>query len=134
MRRKKFDVRHSAAARLASTQLALQIAGADASVRDAPSRETGSIHDVANWQFDSLPIGTTIADGWRVDGMIESPRPWATGWHSWDVLPDGTLMVALAEAADPTARGSDERDGSARCADITHRLSTLARTIAEPGE
>ena len=47
-----------------------------------------------------------LADGWRVDGMIESPESWGTGWHHWDVLPDGTLMIAIAEAADPTAKGA----------------------------
>ena len=34
--------------------------------------------------IQSLPVGSVLADDWRVDGMIESPQVWATGWHHWD--------------------------------------------------
>jgi hypothetical protein len=38
--------------------------------------------------------------------MIESPQAWATGWHAWDVLPDGSLMLAIAEAVDSSIKGA----------------------------
>jgi hypothetical protein len=70
-------------------------------------RQQGAIvRDIAEWQYQGLPIGTRLAEHWRVDGMIESPSDWATGWHTWDVLPDGSLMMAMAEAADPTIMGA----------------------------
>ena len=71
-----------------------------------PSADPAAIEDVSQWQYESLPIGAALADDWRVDGMIESPRRWATGWHTWDILPDGSLMLAIAEAVDPSAKGA----------------------------
>jgi len=101
-----FGIAESAAARLAAKHVSLELT--HASIPDLESRRSsiGPMTDVANWQYESLPIGAKLATDWRVDGMVESPRPWAGGWHTWDVLPDGNLMLAIAEAADPTARGA----------------------------
>ncbi|MEM9367631.1 MAG: hypothetical protein AAGD07_16700 [Planctomycetota bacterium] len=52
--------------------------------------------DIANWQHSILPVGTRLAPQWYVDGMIESPSLTARSWHHWDVLPDGTLAMAVA--------------------------------------
>ena len=88
-------------------QLALLLSQA-ASSRSGPSRkqEAEVIRDIGLWQYEGLPVGAQLADGWRVDGMIESPQPWATGWHAWDVLPDGSLLLSMAEACDPTVMGA----------------------------
>lgn len=101
-----FGVAETAAARLAASHLSLELTYA--SIPDLESRRSsiGPMTDVANWQYESLPIGARLADNWRVDGMVESPRPWACGWHTWDVLPDGNLMLAVAEASDTTAKGA----------------------------
>ena len=102
----QFGIAEAAAARLAVSQLSLQLS--DASLNRNPQARLADepIHDVAQWQHESLPIGAELAEGWRVDGMIESPRAWATGWHMWDVLPDGTLMLAIAEAVDHSVTGA----------------------------
>ena len=103
----EFGIAETAAARMAAAKLSLELAhasisGSDVSVR----REETPIRDVAQWQFESLPVGASLAPDWKVDGMIESPNPWATGWHQWDVLPDGTLMMAIAESVDGSVRGA----------------------------
>ena len=102
----KFTAAHQAAARMAANQLSLQLQSAASKAEAAPRQDKPVLREVAQWQCETLPIGTTLADGWFVDGMIESPQPWATGWHAWDVLPDGSLMFAIAEAIDPTVKGA----------------------------
>lgn len=62
--------------------------------------------DLAQWQYEALPVGSLVASGWRVDGLLESPKTWASGWHLWDILPDGTLMIVLAEAVDDSVKGA----------------------------
>jgi sigma-B regulation protein RsbU (phosphoserine phosphatase) len=104
--RAEFGIAESAAARLAATQVSLELSSASLERKESDQGDGESIRDVAQWQFDGLPIGAELADGWRVDGMLESPRPWATGWHVWDILPDGTLMLAIAEAVDDSVKGA----------------------------
>ena len=103
---KTFGVSESSAARLAASHLSLELTFA--AIPDIEARESsaGAMTDVANWQYESLPVGAMLATDWRVDGMVESPRPWACGWHTWDVLPDGNLMLAIAESVDSTAKGA----------------------------
>lgn len=94
-------------ARLTATQLTMQLSEAARIRREENSRASvQAVRDVASWQFSSLPLGNELAPGWFADGMIESPNDWAIGWHSWDVLPDGTLMLALAEAENEAADGA----------------------------
>jgi sigma-B regulation protein RsbU (phosphoserine phosphatase) len=104
---REFTARESAAARLAAAQLALLLSQASRG-QSGPSRkqEAEVVRDIGLWQYEGLPVGAQLAEGWRVDGMIESPSPWATGWHAWDVLPDGSLLLAMAEACDPTVMGA----------------------------
>ena len=101
-----FSDADSAVARLVATNLSLLLRQSPQADIFDKSNSNQSFQEIAQWQYESLPAGSTLADGWRVDGMIESPESWATGWHHWDVLPDGTLMLAIAEAADPTAKGA----------------------------
>jgi hypothetical protein len=54
-----------------------------------------------------------------VDGWTESPRPWACSWHAWDVLPDGKISLALAEA-DPTQLDGAMIAATARAAFAAH--------------
>ncbi len=102
----EFSDADSAVARLVATNLSLMLRQSPQADIFDKSNSNQSVQEIAQWQYESLPAGSTLADGWRVDGMIESPESWATGWHHWDVLPDGTLMLAIAEAADPTAKGA----------------------------
>lgn len=99
--------RESASAKIAAAQIALQLAHvASAEMRQNRKQETNLTRDIGLWQWESLPVGMPLAESWQVDGTIESPRDWAIGWHTWDVLPDGSLMLAIAEANDPTVRGA----------------------------
>ena len=112
----EFGDAEAAAARLAAELIAMQLqsaAGAPASARSTPAVKTkaavGQVdvgQSVGQWQMGGLPTGTYLAPGWKVDGMIESNNPWAVGWHCWDVLPDGTMMMAIAEADDQTSAGA----------------------------
>jgi hypothetical protein len=103
---RSFGNSEPAVARFAASQLALELTHASLdSPADLKSLRT-PIRDLAQWQYESLPVGASVAPGWRVDGLIESPNDWATGWHVWDVLPDGTLMIAIAEAVDRSTKGA----------------------------
>ncbi len=62
---------------------------------EIPAEDNHWANQVANWQFETLPLGSRLADGWSVDGMIESLTPVAQSWHHWDVLPDGVLTIAM---------------------------------------
>lgn len=101
----EFAESQKAVARLAASQLALLLRRPEVDLV-GPGKADSPIQDIATWQFESLPVGSALADGWRVDGMIESGQAWATGWHHWDVLPDGTMMLAIAEAVDQSAKGA----------------------------
>ncbi len=104
--RTEFRGAESAVARFAAAQVAIVLASASTACRDEGVEAREPLQDLAQWQYESLPIGASVAEGWRVDGLIESPNDWATGWHVWDVLPDGTVMIAIAEAVDPTVKGA----------------------------
>lgn len=104
---KKFGKAEAAAARMAGSQLAYHLLhAASGKQRQVHKEEAAVIRDISHWQYQGLPVGVALAEGWRVDGMIESPKDWSTGWHSWDVLPDGSLLLAMAEAVDPTITGA----------------------------
>lgn len=53
--------------------------------------------EIAQWQCDTLPVGTRLAPNWSVDAMVESPLAVAQSWHHWDVLPDGILALAMCQ-------------------------------------
>ncbi|WP_149497077.1 GAF domain-containing protein [Roseiconus lacunae] len=105
--RRPLDRSHAAIARMAAKQVALNLTAAVQSRAQLSSKQaTEAVADIAAWQYSSLPANNDVADGWYVDAMIESPDRWSTGWHAWDVLPDGTVMVAIAEAVDTHANGA----------------------------
>ena len=102
-----FTKAHATAARMAAAQLATELASAVFDPRPTLRRQADdALRDIGNWQFESLPAGTRIAEGWLVDGMIESAQPWATGWHHWDILPDGSIVMAIAEANNDSMSGA----------------------------
>jgi hypothetical protein len=102
----QFNAAESATARFAATQIGMELANASVGSQSDLKSLREPVRDLAQWQYESLPVGATVAEGWRVDGLIESPNDWATGWHVWDVLPDGTVMIAIAEAADRSIKGA----------------------------
>lgn len=102
-----FQESDRAAARIAASHLAAEIANAAAAPHpDEPDAAREAIGDLAQWQHRTLPIASEPVSGWAADGMIESNRNWATGWHTWDVLPDGSLLFAIAEAVDGSMAGA----------------------------
>ena len=102
----EFGSTEAAIARLVATNVSLLLRQTPQTEIFENSQPHHAIQEIAQWQYESLPVGSALAEGWRVDGTIESKESWATGWHHWDVLPDGTLMIAIAEATDPTATGA----------------------------
>lgn len=144
---KLFDHRDAAAARLAGSSIEQSLAIAAkanghssvtaAAAAASPTQQSDALiatGEFAQWQYISLPAAATLADGWRADGWIESNMPWVTGWHAWDVLPDGTIMIAMADIdgltmtdamAAATARTSLQSHSSYRhsTADMLRRIS-----------
>ncbi len=97
----EFDERAAAAAKLASINIATELArGQMVRERRKWSLASTSIRTASQWQLRQLPPAMELAPGYLVDGWTESPLPWARSWHTWDVLPDGTIAVAMAEAAE----------------------------------
>ena len=99
----EFTSAHLAAAKIAAANIGLHLQQVATLKRPTEKKPSQGISQLANWQMASLPTGTQLAPGWRVDGMLESDQAWATGWHNWDVLPDGTMMIAIAEAEERSA-------------------------------
>ncbi len=64
------------------------------------------VRELAQWQYRSLPSGAELAPGWKADGMIQSNLDHAIGWHTWDILPNGMMAIAIAEAVDPRLTGA----------------------------
>lgn len=105
-KQKSFSIAETTVAELSASEIGERLRRASAEKQSADALRHEPAQDLAQWQFESLPVGSLVASGWRVDGLLESPRPWATGWHLWDILPDGTLMIVLAEAVDDTVKGA----------------------------
>ncbi|MEO1528629.1 MAG: SpoIIE family protein phosphatase [Planctomycetota bacterium] len=98
---------HIAIAKMTSQLITLLLSEASRSRREEQGQTSRhALRDMNEWQHASLPVGNVLAEGWHVDGMIESPQPWAVGWHAWDVLPDGSIMIAIAEAVESGAAGA----------------------------
>jgi len=96
---RSFTDRDGAAAQLASAAIANELATCKLSrQRHRWSVSSQSIQTAAQWQMRQLPPAMQLAPGYFVDGWTESPRPWACSWHAWEILPDGTIAIALAEA------------------------------------
>ncbi|MCH1496666.1 MAG: SpoIIE family protein phosphatase [Rubripirellula sp.] len=104
--RKDFSVAETTVAELSAYEIGERLRQASSEKQQVQELRNEPAQDLAQWQFESLPVGSLVASGWRVDGMLESPRPWAKGWHLWDILPDGTLMIVLAEAVDDSVKGA----------------------------
>lgn len=102
-----FDQASAAAARLVAAAIASQLSAATArrgAAADGDAKQT--VAEIGVWQHETMPVGANLAPDWKVDGMIESPRNFATGFHTWDVLPDGCLMLSIAEAVDRSIAGA----------------------------
>ena len=105
-KQKSFGVAETTVAELSASEIGERLKQASAEKQSVHELRHEPAQELAQWQFESLPVGSLVASGWRVDGLLESPRPWATGWHLWDILPDGTLMVVLVEAVDDSVKGA----------------------------
>jgi phosphoserine phosphatase RsbU/P len=105
--RRSFDDCDGASAQLAATAIAGELAKFKMSrQRHRWSVTSNSIQTAAQWQMRQLPPAMELAPGYFVDGWTESSRPWACSWHSWEVLPDGTIAIALAEAEETQLDGA----------------------------
>lgn len=104
--KRPFSSAQAVTAKFAANQLGWELAQACHGIQKDRKQLREPVLDLAQWQYEALPVGSMVAEGWRVDGLIESPNDWATGWHAWDVLPDGSVMIAIAEAVDPSVKGA----------------------------
>jgi hypothetical protein len=96
---RSYTERDGAAAQLASTAVASELAKSKLSrQRHRWNISSNSIQTAAQWQMRQLPPAMEVAPKYFVDGWAESPRPWACSWHAWEILPDGMIAIAMAEA------------------------------------
>lgn len=104
---RSYTDRDGTAAQLASTAIASELAKSKLSrQRHRWNVSSNSIQTVAQWQMRQLPPAMEIAPSYFVDGWAESPRAWACSWHAWEILPDGTIAIALAESEQPQFDGA----------------------------
>lgn len=91
--------RDAAAAQVAAVAVAAELARTKLSrERHRWTLTNGTIQSATQWQMRQLPPAMELSPGYFVDGWTESPRPWACSWHSWEILPNGLIAFALAEA------------------------------------
>ena len=61
-----------------------------------PAAEETFAHQITAWQVASGPAGACLARGWKVVGGGRTAAAIGDHWTHWDVLPDGTLAIAVA--------------------------------------
>lgn len=97
---REFTPQDGEAAQLAALSIASELSRAALHrERSHWNLSSTSIKNVTQWQLRQLPPAMELAPGIVVDGWTESAVPWARSWHAWDVLPDGTISLAIAEAS-----------------------------------
>jgi len=131
-----FDERDGAAAQLAALSLASELARASLHRERAKWNVTStSIKAATQWQMRQLPPAMELAPGVVLDGWTESPRPWARSWHAWDVLPDGTIALALAEShlkgMDAAMIAATARAAFAAHCNYRHKVDEMLRRISD---
>lgn len=101
------DAPATAVARLTAIALAAEIA------RERMTRNGGEIREekqalraVSQWQQRQLPPAMPLTEGWFVDGLTYTSAPVASTWHTWDILPNGTIALAVAQAHSDAADAS----------------------------
>ncbi len=98
--KQEFSAQQGAAAQVAALAVSTELARAALQRERSQCKLTNqTIKSASQWQLRQLPPAVELAPGIKVDGWTEAPTAWSTSWHAWDVLPDGTIAIALAEAA-----------------------------------
>ncbi|WP_162276001.1 PP2C family protein-serine/threonine phosphatase [Roseimaritima ulvae] len=101
------DPSATAVARLTAIALAAEIARERMTRRGGEIREeTQTLRAVSHWQQRQQPAATPLAEGWFVDGLTYTSAPLASTWHTWDILPNGTIALAVAQAHSDAADAS----------------------------
>lgn len=132
----EFDLRDGAAAQLAAIGLASELARASLHRERAKwNLTTTSIKSATQWQMRQLPPAMDLAPNIAVDGWTESPRPWARSWHAWDVLPDGSISLAIGEASlkemDGAMVAATARAAFAAHSNYRHSAPDMLRRISD---
>ncbi len=132
----EFSERDGAAAQLASLSLANELSRAALHRERAKWNLTStSIKAATQWQMRQLPPAMELAPDIVVDGWTESPRPWARSWHAWDVLPDGTIALAFAEASlremDAAMIAATARAAFAAHSNYRHTAAEMLRRVSD---
>jgi len=95
----EIDSRALAVARLAASTVAGEITRNRAARSAGEQREAKNVlRAVSQWQQRQLPPSMPLAEGWFADGLTYSSAPVAASWHTWDILPNGTIALAVAQA------------------------------------
>jgi len=132
----KFDNQVGEAAQLASIAIACELSRSSL-VRERAkwNMTTTAISTTSQWQLRQLPPAMELAPGIAVDGWTESPRPWARSWHAWDVLPDGSISLAIAEASlremDGAMVAATARAAFAAHCNYRHSAKDLLRRVSD---
>ncbi len=144
----RFGKAAQTAIRVAADRIALELQQAVArSNQRTLTKQKAMFRNGARWQHRGLPSDTPLAPDWKTAGWIDAPTSMSRTWHQWDVLPDGTLAVALGQALDKGRIAAALTSASLRAAWQAHagyRLSpqqvigrvsdTLWQTSSHPSE
>jgi sigma-B regulation protein RsbU (phosphoserine phosphatase) len=134
--KRTFSEQEGDAARLAALGLAAELTRAALHRERAKWNVTStSIKSATQWQMRQLPPAMELAPNIVVDGWTESPKPWACSWHAWDVLPDGSIAMAIAEASlkemDGAMIAATARAAFAAHSNYRHTAMEMLRRISD---
>ena len=94
-----FSPRDQRAAKLASQLLARELTFDRMQQRSQiASKAVRPLRAASAWQERQQPLAQSPAPGWDVSGWTETPLALAGSWFHWDILPDGSLALVIAEA------------------------------------
>lgn len=133
---REFTEQDGASVQLAALSVASELSRASLFRERAKWNVTStSIQSASQWQLRQLPPAMELAPGMVVDGWAESPRPWARSWHAWDVLPDGSIALAFAEAnlkqMDAAMISATARAAFAAHSNYRHSATEMLRRISD---
>ncbi len=99
-----FDAAATSVAQLAAGALASEIA-CERFQRTGQDEQANnrSLRAVSQWQQRQLPPAMPLAKGFFADGLTYTDQAIASTWHTWDILPNGMLALAVAQAHSDTA-------------------------------
>ena len=94
-----FTVAQEAAAKLAAGRIAAELEREVAKMATVERKDfRRELRDASAWQERQLPPPIPLAKNWKVSGWADPAKTVGGDWFAWDVLPNGSMAMAIASA------------------------------------